>query len=198
MSINNITFFDINKSFVEELSSLNKYGIKSVHGNIIDIVKTNKIDALVSPANSYGFMNGGIDKVYTRIFPDIQNKVQTRIKEINILDPSYRPYIPVGSAITISTDARIPYLLVVPTMTMPSVIKNVSDIYFSFIAILYISLNNPMLQIWVPSLGTGVGNMSIVESVNQIERAINSFSKLMHDQTYSRYIRYQDKLNIIL
>ena len=39
------------------------------HGSIVDV----ECDAVVSPANSYGFMDGGIDAVYLGHFgPEIQ------------------------------------------------------------------------------------------------------------------------------
>jgi len=39
-------------------------GVEIHRGNILDL----KVDAVVSPANSFGFMDGGIDMVYSRHF----------------------------------------------------------------------------------------------------------------------------------
>jgi hypothetical protein len=41
-----------------------------------DIISTH---ILVSPANSHGWMDGCIDKIYVDVFPDIESRVKRRI-----------------------------------------------------------------------------------------------------------------------
>jgi hypothetical protein len=71
-------------------------------GDILEVAHT----ALVSPANSYGYMNGGIDLAYRAFFGiEIEHAVQTKITQVA------GPYLPVGQAILVETGhARIPYL----------------------------------------------------------------------------------------
>ena len=64
------------------------------HGSILDVC----CDAVVSPANSFGFMDGGMDAVYRRYFgAEIQERVQQVIRE--------RPHgeLVVGSADVVET-----------------------------------------------------------------------------------------------
>jgi O-acetyl-ADP-ribose deacetylase (regulator of RNase III) len=52
-------------------------GIRIHLGSILDLT----CDAVVSPANSFGFMDGGIDALYARHFgPDLQPRLQHLIR----------------------------------------------------------------------------------------------------------------------
>lgn len=70
---------------------------------------------IVSPANSFGFMDGGIDAAYLAFFGlPLQQKVQAAIAR--------RPegMLPVGASLVVKTgNERIPYLIVAPTMETP-------------------------------------------------------------------------------
>ncbi|OKH45749.1 hypothetical protein NIES2101_25875 [Calothrix sp. HK-06] len=70
------------------------------HGSILDV----ECDAVVSPANSFGFMDGGIDFIYMDYFgKDIQLKVRRQI-----LDHHHGELI-VGNADIVETgDSKIP------------------------------------------------------------------------------------------
>jgi O-acetyl-ADP-ribose deacetylase (regulator of RNase III) len=73
---------------------------------------------LVSPANSHGFMDGGIDDQYRRFFgAQIEQTVQRAIHQ--------RPeqMLPVGASLVVRTNhSRIPWLIVAPTMEMPEAV----------------------------------------------------------------------------
>ena len=60
----NLIIFDITTKFINEAKRLEKYGIKVINIDANDLIKKHNVTAIVSPANSFGFMNGGIDKVY--------------------------------------------------------------------------------------------------------------------------------------
>src|SRR5260370_6767409 len=80
-------------------------------GSILDL----DCDAVVSPANSYGFMDGGIDAIYIGYFG---SDVQTRLRR-QILDHHHGELI-VGQADVIETGhERIPFLIAAPTMRVP-------------------------------------------------------------------------------
>src|SRR5260370_830485 len=69
-------------------------------------------DAVVSPANSFGFMDGGIDMLYSQHFGW---HVQERLQKL-ILDRHHGELI-VGAAEIVETDnLKIPYLISAPTM----------------------------------------------------------------------------------
>lgn len=109
---------------------------------------------LVSPANSHGFMDGGIDGVYLSFFgAQIEQRVQEAVAR--------RPegILPVGASLVVTTGhARIPYLIVAPTMTMPEPVAS-ENCYRAMRAILRIATAEYSVgrDVYCPGLGTGVG-----------------------------------------
>lgn len=73
---------------------------------------------IVSPANSHGFMDGGIDLAYRNFFGErIERTVQDAIQR--------RPegILPVGASLAVPTGhEHIPYMIVAPTMEMPEAV----------------------------------------------------------------------------
>ena len=54
--------------------------IEYVNENFIDFMKKNKVDCVVSPANSFGLMDGGFDLAITNWYGDqLQKRVQKYI-----------------------------------------------------------------------------------------------------------------------
>ncbi|GAB1511853.1 macro domain-containing protein [Actinophytocola sp. KF-1] len=71
-------------------------------------------DAVVSPANSYGWMRGGIDSVYTHAFPAIEQHVRSAVLAY------HGGELPVGQAVIVPTDVAAPaWLISAPTMREP-------------------------------------------------------------------------------
>src|SRR5580700_2307378 len=83
-------------------------------GSILDVA----CDAVVSPANSYGFMDGGIDAVYSDRFGwDLQSRLRRQIMD------RHHGELLVGSAEIVETGDQIqPYLIAAPTMRVPMVL----------------------------------------------------------------------------
>jgi O-acetyl-ADP-ribose deacetylase (regulator of RNase III) len=72
-------------------------------------------DALVSPANSFGIMDGGIDAAIRDV---LGSEVQRRVQRAIVAN--HHGEMPVGCAEVIDTDdARWPRLVVAPTMRVP-------------------------------------------------------------------------------
>jgi len=115
-------------------------------------------DAMVSPANSFGIMNGGLDlAIRTQVGGDIQRRVQSVILE------RYHGEMPVGTAEIVETASdRWRFLVVAPTMRVPEPVSNTLNAYLSFRAILVaVRRFNEVLprirSLLVPGLATGVG-----------------------------------------
>lgn len=71
-------------------------------------------DAVVSPANSYGWMRGGIDSVYAHAFPAIEQHVRSAVLAY------HGGELPVGQAVIVPTDVAAPaWLISAPTMREP-------------------------------------------------------------------------------
>lgn len=103
-------------------------GITIIHDSIFN----HPADALVSPANSFGFMNGGIDfSISKNLGWHIEKKLQKIIRE------KYFGELLIGQAEIIETDSvDFPYLISAPTMRTPMTILRTPNIYLAMKAIL--------------------------------------------------------------
>ena len=138
-------------------------------GDLMDV----DADAYVSPANSYGWMDGGIDLELRHRFMagDIETKVQTIIARRG-------GALPVGEAIIVETeDADVPYLVAAPTMEVPSYVGMTSNAYKAMSALLKAVSrfnqreNNSISSIAIPGLCTGVGGMEPRVAALQMHQA---------------------------
>ncbi len=141
------------------------------NSNILQIAA----DAIVSPANSFGTMGAGIDRLYRNYFgPSIEERVQKEIKD------SSGGKLPIGQALIVSTNnSHIPFLIVSPTMETPRDIRGTDNVYKAMSAVLtavsgYNSLyDKPIIKsVLVPGMGTGYGRMDPFESASQMWRAV--------------------------
>lgn len=135
-------------------------------GDIFDLRAT----ALVSPANSFGFMDGGIDLVYSQRFGwGLQERLQT------LLRAEHDGELPVGQAVIVPTlDAAIPYLISAPTMRVPMDVADTLNAYLAFRAVLRaVKQHNrsgaPRIDsVLCPGLGTAVGRMPHARCARQM------------------------------
>jgi O-acetyl-ADP-ribose deacetylase (regulator of RNase III) len=142
-------------------------------GNILHA----KADAIVSPANSYGFMDGGIDLAYRNFFGlGIQNRLQT------VIQRDFNGCLPVGKAIIIPTLKEvIPRMVAAPTMERPQNVAKTDNAYIAMKAALEtVRLFNersdtPIQKMLVPGLCTGIGRMDPFVSAKQMRRAFDDF-----------------------
>lgn len=191
-----ILLFDINDELIKEAKRLEKYDITSIKIDVNNLVKDKKLDFIVSPANSFGYLDGGIDSLYMKLFPGIQSTVQNTIKNIGLETKSKKYYLPVGSAITVPTcHKNCPNLISSPTMFMPEDINGTRNVTYSFLSILYIAKKNPDKVIACPGLGTGVGHINPKECIDSMEYALENYNKLM--RKHKNKLRYYDDTNLI-
>ena len=111
-----------------------------VAGGITDL----RVDAVVSPANSFGFMRGGVDGVYTRVFGEgVESRLQAIIRTLPAEE------LPVGEALIVPTGhSGIPWLISAPTMRRPSAR-----------AAMRAGLEQAFASIAFPGMGTGTGRL---------------------------------------
>jgi O-acetyl-ADP-ribose deacetylase (regulator of RNase III) len=136
-----------------------------------------KGDAIVSPANSYGYMDGGIDLAYRNHFGlGIQNRLQLYLKQV------HGGCLPIGEAVIIQTmNDLIPLMIVAPTMERPTDVSRTENAYLAMRAVFcrvraYNETarergESPIHRILVPGLATGIGCMNVDESARQMRRA---------------------------
>src|SRR5262245_26819202 len=137
-------------------------------GDIFDVVA----DAIVSPANSFGFMDGGIDLVYSRRFGW---GLQTRLQEL--LRAEHDGELPVGQAVIVPTnDPAIPWLISAPTMRIPMDVSDTVNAYLAFRAAIRAVRHHNLASAHIetvlcPGLGTAVGRMAPKACARQMHYA---------------------------
>lgn len=130
--------------------------------------------AIVSPANSFGIMDGGLDLA---IRDQLGFSVQTRIQEAIV--EKYHGELPVGCAEIVPTDdPRWPYMVAAPTMRIPEPISFTIHPYLAFRAILTAveNFNKASAKRRIDSLvccglGTGIGKVSANKCALQMRMA---------------------------
>jgi O-acetyl-ADP-ribose deacetylase (regulator of RNase III) len=132
-------------------------------------------DAMVSPANSFGIMDGGLDAaIRAALGGQIQSAVQKVILE------KHHGELHVGSAEVVETGhARWPLLVVAPTMRIPESVANTLNAYLAFRAILLAvrqhnsSAARKISSLLVPGLATGIGAMDARRCAAQMRMALD-------------------------
>lgn len=132
-----------------------------------------RADAIVSPANSFGFMDGGVDLAYSRFFGwGLQDRLRALLRE------DFGGELPVGAAVVVATGhADIPWLVSAPTMRVPEVVSGTVNAYLALRAALRaVDLHNlsgapEISTLLCPGLGTGVGRMEHSTCARQMHAA---------------------------
>lgn len=122
-------------------------------------------DAMVSPANSFGFMDGGLDlPIRTKLGIDIEAKVK------QLIVGKYHGEMPVGVAEILATGHKSwPFLVVAPTMRIPERVAETCNAYVAFRAILLAVRRFAHINtLLVPGLATGCGAMDSEKCARQM------------------------------
>lgn len=115
-----------------------------------------KVDCLVSPANSFGLMDGGMDLAITNYFG---TQLQERVQKVILSD--YYGEQPIGTSFIVETKSeKIPYLSHTPTMRVPRMIHNTDNVYRAMKSMLISVLKHGEIKsVACPALGAGVGRL---------------------------------------
>ncbi len=143
--------------------------VEILKGNILACSR----DALVSPANSFGDMSGGLDKA---IDDFCEGAAQVTVR--NAIGEQHLGELAVGNALIVPMDTkRYPFLVVAPTMRIPGNVKDSINAYLAMrAALVAIAQHNsrapqPIRSVAVPGMCTGVGGMPPGESAEQMRVA---------------------------
>lgn len=154
-------------------------GVTLHHDSILDV----ECDAVVSPANSFGFMDGGIDMLYSWHFGwQVQERLQQKIVE------KHHGELLVGTAEIVETDnERIPFVIAAPTMRVPLILHpDTTHPYLAARAVLLLlkhgvftdgnyageRIGDYVQRVAFPGLGTGVGHVHPRLCARQVRAAI--------------------------
>jgi O-acetyl-ADP-ribose deacetylase (regulator of RNase III) len=176
-----LTFLDYQNSFCQAIDSALKTLItpteiryKTVNDRLQEYTPVGKRVFFVSPANSYGTLDGGIDYFYGRMFPGLETKLINFIDRIEHKNNDDHAYLPIGSALILPIDTK-QYFISAPTMWRPQQVTETQNAYWAFRAIMKV-LDSFSIgshdEIIIPGLCTGCGNLSCEESASQIRNAI--------------------------
>ncbi len=167
-----IQLIDFNREMVE---AWRKYftGLQDV-----DIIQNSAFavgtGCVVSPSNSYGYLDGGFDAAITA---NLGTQVQVELQRI--IQTNYNGELLVGEAILFETkNPQIPYCISAPTMRVPMYLGNKSvNAYLAARAIFLILKqdNLPFETITIPGLGTGVGKVPYDLCAFQMRKAYDDF-----------------------
>lgn len=118
-----------------------------------DIFGLNKqIDAIVSPSNSFCYLDGGIDFFYSMRWPHAQKLLQDKLLA------EYYGELPVGMATFIDlNDPEIKWLISAPTMRVPMDVRGTVNAYLAFRAALIVAKENNINSVLCPGMGTAIG-----------------------------------------
>jgi O-acetyl-ADP-ribose deacetylase (regulator of RNase III) len=134
-------------------------------------------DALVSPANSFGYMNGGLDFAISKhlgwhLEKDLQRLI--REKHYGELLIGQAEVLPTGSP-------AFPYLIAAPIMRTPMTITRGPNVYQAMKAILVLLrygkfldktlIINKIQTASIPGLGTGIGQVRPLVCARQMRLA---------------------------
>jgi O-acetyl-ADP-ribose deacetylase (regulator of RNase III) len=146
--------------------------VEVVEGNLLDL----ECDGVVSPANSFGDMGGGIDKAIDDFHRGAaQRAVMAAIAE------HFLGELPVGAALVVEVAARrFPFVVAAPTMRVPGGLDDTINAYLAMRAALVAVLRHnqgagrPVRSLAVPGLCTGVGAMHPADAASQMRAAYDS------------------------
>ena len=111
-----------------------------------------EIDGIVSPANSFGLMDGGYDKA---IIDYLGERAQTNI--LTMLDAVYDGYQPIGTCLSVPFDKYI--ILHTPTMRTPEVIVDHRVIFDCMRSCLLEASKQKCKSIVIPAFGGLTGRV---------------------------------------
>ena len=138
--------------------------VRIVEGSIVQVAR----GAVVSPANSYGEMGGGVDLVYRNHFGrEIERRVQAKIQQ------TFGNYLPIGEPVLVETGSTvIPHLITAPTMFLPEPTTD-GTVYLAMAAVLKLARSRAdvLESIFCPGMGTGVGRLPFAAAASAMAKA---------------------------
>lgn len=141
--------------------------------NIVDVDAAYQPgSAVVSPANSLGFMDGGVDYPLSRVmFPGVESALKAEIARRGELDLLGRPHLPIGEALAVPTGTPGVVLVSAPTMWLPQDVRGTHNAYHATYAALRAASAAGCERVIFPGMCTGCGRMAPEESMGQVAQA---------------------------
>lgn len=171
-----LLLFDINPDVCEQFEiQFGQFSQINIFNGYLEQLEN--YDCLVSPANSFGMMDGGIDEAIRNLFGKrLEEKVQ------NIIINDYFGEQPIGTSFIIETEHhKHPFLAHTPTMNIPKDINGTLNVYYAMKAMLQAvykhnkKRDEKINTIACPGMGTLIGRMEPYIAVGQMALAYEHF-----------------------
>ena len=167
-------------------------GVKVANQNILTL----PVDALAIPANSFGFTDSGVDMAISQEIFDWRLQDTLRFQ----IDRDHDGELLVGQALVLPTKStRLRYVVVAPTMRLPTDVSGSVNAYLAMRAILraveaHNRANKPtpaeqIRSLAVPGLCTGTGKMPAERAAYQMWTAYRSV--IMGDLEWTKSLEKQ-------
>lgn len=176
--------------------------IRDVADLFPEIVAGGTGHALVSPANSLGFMDGGIDLAYCELLPSVQRKVYDGIRALGMPTELRRPHLPVGCAMGFACDGIT--VISAPTMYLPGDISMTDNVVRATEAAMGVATALGIRRAYVPLMGTGYGKVRATDALAQMRTGMNASrcspappGVRITIGTYTYYLPPDDVLDVI-
>lgn len=167
-------------------------GVKVANQNILTL----PVDALAIPANSFGFTDSGVDMAISQEIFDWRLQDTLRLQ----IDRDHDGELLVGQALALPTKStRLRYVVVAPTMRLPTDVSGSVNAYLAMRAILraveaHNRANKPtpaeqIRSLAVPGLCTGTGKMPAERAAYQMWTAYRSV--IMGDLEWTKSLEKQ-------
>ena len=176
-----VVLVDLHSSLVDaarHLGFIDDVRVKGLSWTNIKDVPRAPGTVFVSPANSLGFMDGGIDYTLSRLmFPEVEGRVRAAIAAGGKLTLLGRPFCPIGEAIMVAASSPDVYMVSAPTMWLPQDVHQTHNAYHAMYAVLRETETNPALvkRIYTSGMCTGCGGMPPLEAIHQMMQAYHDF-----------------------
>lgn len=167
-------------------------GVKVANQNILTL----PVDALAIPANAFGFTDSGVDMAISQEIFDWRLQDTLRLQ----IDRDHDGELLVGQALVLPTKStRLRYVVVAPTMRLPTDVSGSVNAYLAMRAILraveaHNRANKPtpaeqIRSLAVPGLCTGTGKMPAERAAYQMWTAYRSV--IMGDLEWTKSLEKQ-------
>lgn len=166
----NITFVSQSNNFVQELQrhlpKLSRFRFSFYVGDAKGLLPNH--DVIVSPANSFGELRGGIDNLFYEELgrEDLQQEIYSKIQK------EHYGELLVGHSMSVVIDHRI--LLMCPTMDVPKDVRNTRNAYY-FTRAMLSGLPKSARNVLCPIPCVGVGCMDSSSTAKQMSQVFMAF-----------------------
>jgi len=156
----------------EVITCVKKAGLSGSCGNILD--KLPEATILVTPGNSFGIMDDGVDRAIRDFFG---RDLETQIQELIMKHYNATQGLPVGGCLVIPVKwyhdqkrQKLKYILYMPTMKYPGILpKTTQNARVVFRALECVLTHLPIKgMVLLSGICTGIGMMDATEMVRQL------------------------------